>query len=322
MSIVKTTITMENQSIVNDVDIMRFAPAVKDVKPLLNVFVLTYNHETTIAKTLDSILEQKTTYPFIITILEDASTDNTLAICKKYVRCFPNKIKLVAQPVNTKGMHSLWAKKKITTKYWCTLEGDDYWCDNSKIQHALDILENFPKFVAFAHDTLCHTLMTGKKYSLRHNSKDLSLANTGKSEIMSYESCHYIHTSAIIYRHVVNFSSYNLPLIDTYIFFYHLSFGPIFYIDKIMSVHLQTGKGMWSSLSDDERKFKNEEIHYTLNRYFKFNFDKFFSNTVCHKKQLKRLKFVFGVALGWKVYIFMRKFRFYAILFKQKRRQK
>lgn len=268
---------------------------------LLNVYVLTYNHEKTISKTLDSILEQKTDFPFIITILEDCSTDNTLKICHHYQKQYPNKINIIAQPVNTNAEHSRWAKEKINTKYWCTIEGDDYWCDQNKIQTALEILEENENYIGFAHDTLCINMVESREFSLHHN--DIEHANTGHRSLLTFSNLFYVHTSAVIYRHIVDFKTYKLPIIDTYILYYHISFGPIYYYDKIMSCHPQTGYGMWSSLSQKQRDFNNEFIHYTLNKELKYKFDKKFSQTVRQRLLLKTYKKLFGKNIGWKIYI-------------------
>lgn len=268
---------------------------------LLTVYVLTYNHEKTIARTLDSILEQKTRYNFDVVILEDCSTDNTLKICQSYQRKFPQKIKIVSQPVNTKAEHSRWAKEKIETKYWCTIEGDDYWCDCNKVEMALDVLEHDNTIIGFASDTKCINFSRNREYSLKH--QDITRADTGKTYLINYSNFQYVHTSSIIYRHIIDFKKYKLPLIDTYLLYYHLSFGPIFYYDKIMSCHPQTGHGMWSSLSNRQRNFNNEYIHYDINKALNYRYDKVFSSTVRKRKLLAVYKFILGKSLGWKFYI-------------------
>ena len=45
--------------------------------PVVSVVVITYNHHDTIARCLDSILEQKTDFPFEVLFADDASTDGT-----------------------------------------------------------------------------------------------------------------------------------------------------------------------------------------------------------------------------------------------------
>ena len=56
---------------------------------ILRIYVATYNHEEYIGRALDSILMQKTKYKFEVLIGEDASTDGTRAVLKKYEEQFP-----------------------------------------------------------------------------------------------------------------------------------------------------------------------------------------------------------------------------------------
>ena len=50
----------------------------------VSVGVLTYNQEKTIARTLDSILNQRHTCTFEIIIGDDCSSDDTRKICEEY----------------------------------------------------------------------------------------------------------------------------------------------------------------------------------------------------------------------------------------------
>lgn len=282
-------------------------PIKHDSSYLLTVYILTYNHEATIERTIKSVLSQRTKYPYIIKILEDCSTDNTLKICKDYTDRYPEKIVLIAQPVNTKAEHSRWAKNSIDTKYWTTIEGDDYWVDEEKIEIMLDALEGDPTLVGAASDTMCVNEVEGISYSLYNKGQSRKKnINNCNSHLISFSRFQYVHTSSIIYRHIFDFKGYTLPLIDTYILYYYLSFGPIYFYNKVMSIHPMTGKGMWSSLTDFQRKFNNEFIHYNINNALEYRFDTVFSVTVRHRKQLKLLKELFGVKYGWRLYIAMR----------------
>ena len=51
-------------------------------EPLVSVSIIAYNQERYIEQALDSILAQKTNFPFEIVIGDDASKDRTRAICE------------------------------------------------------------------------------------------------------------------------------------------------------------------------------------------------------------------------------------------------
>ena len=108
----------------------------------LTVLVLAYNHENSIRRTIESILEQKTKYKMEILIHDDASTDNTAQIIREYAEKYPDMIKPIFQKKNQYskniGIIKTFLYPKIKSKYWTLLEGDDYWCYDKKVEEAVD----------------------------------------------------------------------------------------------------------------------------------------------------------------------------------------
>ena len=131
---------------------------------LLTVILLTYNHEKTIAKAFESILEQQTNFEFEIFVLEDCSTDKTADICRQYKQRYPNKIRLFLNEKNlgvTKNLKE--GLLKIKTKYFAFLEGDDYWCNKYKLQKQVDALEKNPECMICGHNTLFKDMVNNKE---------------------------------------------------------------------------------------------------------------------------------------------------------------
>lgn len=60
----------------------------------LSVCITTYNHEKYIAQAIESVSMQRTDFDYEIIIGEDDSKVNTRAIVKKYMRKYPDKIRL------------------------------------------------------------------------------------------------------------------------------------------------------------------------------------------------------------------------------------
>ena len=65
--------------------------------PLVSVLCITFNQEKYIAQTLDSLVSQKTNFPFEVIVHDDASTDGTSRIIKEYEKRHPNIIKPILQ---------------------------------------------------------------------------------------------------------------------------------------------------------------------------------------------------------------------------------
>ena len=75
-------------------------------RPMVSVIVLTYNHEKYIKEALDSILMQKVNFDYEILIGDDASSDNTVKILKKYQNRYPNIIRLFLNKINLGGTYN------------------------------------------------------------------------------------------------------------------------------------------------------------------------------------------------------------------------
>lgn len=293
-------------------------------KPLLTAIIFAYNHETTIELAIKSILQQKTEYSYEIWVCEDCSTDSTLEICKKYAEAYPDKIKLFAQKKNTFTLpleqnHIYKAFSRIESKYFCYLDGDDYWCDENKIQIALDILEHHPEYSTFAHDTMVVNQFNNKKYSYVHEGCEINIEDT----VGFGADAPFLLSSSRIHRNVWDFKK--KPIAADYLIFYSiLEKGYLYYYDKIMAVYNINDKGTWNSLGKSMIADLNGMFAYKLSLLFNFKQDEFctemsrwYDNAHCvgekHYRKLLLLKKIFGIKLGWKIWFilrFVRKFGF------------
>ena len=110
--------------------------------PLVSVCVTTYNHERYIAQAIESVLGQRTTFAVEVVVGEDCSTDNTLAICRKYEEQYPDRVRVVASESNI-GMHRNYRRtiEACRGKYIAMLDGDDWFSDMDKLQIQVEQLE-------------------------------------------------------------------------------------------------------------------------------------------------------------------------------------
>ena len=110
---------------------------------LVDIVMITYNQEKYVAQAIESVLEQKCDFPFLLIINDDFSTDRTHIICQEYANKFPNQI-LYAQNSSNIGLIKNYkiALEASNSKYVAILEGDDYWIDDCKLQKQVKILES------------------------------------------------------------------------------------------------------------------------------------------------------------------------------------
>jgi len=268
---------------------------------MLTVVVLTYNHESTIERAIESILSQQTAYSYKVIIAEDASTDNTKTICERLLGKHPNLIELIAQPVNTKALHIRDIVFDIESKYFTILEGDDYWCSNEKIQKSISFLETHHEYQIYAHDTNYHDCNDVVDRSLVHDIYKKKIENP-----MDFDSMVYLHTSSRIYRNDIDLRTmFNNKMLfgDIYLLYAYLDKGNLYYNDEVMSVYNISGTGSWSKLSRAEKIRGEDEAAFVANKMLGYRRDNFFTGRVHSKYLLRRLKMLLGKRLGWRIYL-------------------
>lgn len=128
-----------------------------DSKTMVSIICLTYNHASYIQECLDGFLMQKTDFPFEVIIHDDASTDGTTDIIRKYAAKYPNIIKPILQKENQYSKHKNFSIiiqncfNNTLGEYIAYCEGDDYWTDPHKLQKQVDFLDKNPDY------SLCYT---------------------------------------------------------------------------------------------------------------------------------------------------------------------
>lgn len=115
----------------------------------VSVIVLTYYHEQYIARALDSILSQETTYSYEIIVSDDCSGDSTVDIVRQYVKKYPNKIRLIAYKENIGTCQNVYsALLACEGKYIEITAGDDMWPIKDKLQRQAGFMDEHPDFFA------------------------------------------------------------------------------------------------------------------------------------------------------------------------------
>ncbi len=140
-------------------------------KPLVAIQCITYNHEPYIRDALEGFAMQKTNFPFVAIVHDDASTDKTAEIIREYAEKYPDIIKPIFETENQyskkDGSLGRIMKEAIATtraKYIAMCEGDDYWTDPLKLQKQVDFLESNPDYGMCYSDFDIIIAKSGKTY--------------------------------------------------------------------------------------------------------------------------------------------------------------
>lgn len=117
-------------------------------QPLVSICTTTYNHAKYLRQTLDSFLSQQCNFPFEILVHDDVSTDGTIDILQEYAQRYPDIVKPLFEEENqySKGVpiNETFNFPRAQGKYIAFCEGDDYWCDPTKLQRQIDHMESDP----------------------------------------------------------------------------------------------------------------------------------------------------------------------------------
>jgi glycosyltransferase involved in cell wall biosynthesis len=147
-------------------------------KPLVSVCCITYNQKNYIAECLESILGQRTNFPFEVLVHDDASDDGTAEQVAEYARRFPTVIRPILQKENQwslgRNINPEFNFLRAKGRYIAICEGDDAWVDPTKLQQQVDFLEANPEFVMCFTDAVAVDESGRDRPRLRGARRDLT----------------------------------------------------------------------------------------------------------------------------------------------------
>lgn len=258
-----------------------------NIKPVVSICMITYNHEKYIAQAIESILMQKTNFGIELVIGNDASTDSTHKICLKYKNQYPDIIKLFSPEKNIGMMPNLINTfANSTGKYIAMCEGDDYWSDIYKLQKQVDYLEQNPSFVGCYHNT-------EERYEGDYSKASYLYSTLKSSKQITFNDLtemNYIPTCSSVFK---NLNVDELPnwylnqkLGDWTLHLINSLKGNYGYIPQVMAVHRIHGESTWA-LQDQKR---NEA--YVTKTYEDMIESKFFNTQQTNILKKMKSKFV------------------------------
>lgn len=219
----------------------------------VSVIMPVYNESAYVAQALESVLYQRTDFGVEIIVVDDCSTDDTVAIVERYQQQFPQIVLLKNEKNQGKGYSFRRAYASAKGQYFHVLDGDDYFIRYDKLQKQKDFLDSHAECVAVCHNSI----------RLFDNERVFFERRERKLIIYRYEDCirktFYCHTSTYLYRKIEP----ELPEIflkrpmrgDDSCFFYHVykSKGAVGYLPDIASVYRFHGEGIWTSMTQEKQ---------------------------------------------------------------------
>lgn len=225
-------------------------------KPLVSVWLITYNHAAYITQALEGVLAQQTSFAVELVIGDDYSTDGTRAIVQEYQQRYPDQIVTYLPECNL-GMTAILEPTYALCrgKYVAMLDGDDYWTDPLKLQKQVDQLEADPTVRFSFHRASTLYARTGALKELaepawRNQPGEITLEDLMRGD-------NKVVTLSVLFRNDLGSLPawyYQLPYPDLALYFLLLMpGGTARYLPDNMGVYRIHEAGWFSSLSAQHR---------------------------------------------------------------------
>jgi glycosyltransferase involved in cell wall biosynthesis len=234
-----------------------------DIK--VSILCATFNQELYIEDALKGFLTQDTTFAFEIIVHDDASSDNTQQIIKKYQQLYPQIIKPILQSENqySKGNFkpTAYMAKFSRGLYIALCEGDDYWTDKDKLTKQYELLKNHPNINLCVHDAKTIDAkgeLSNYQFKYRGDSVHIVPFEQIFREFRQFAPTASMMIKSIILKNLPELF-YRAPVGD---FFLEALSGQngVLYIPDKMSIYRREAKSSWSA--DVLKDISKEENHF------------------------------------------------------------
>lgn len=234
----------------------------------VSIYCAVYNHEKYLRTCLDGFVMQTTTFPFEVIVHDDASTDHSADIIREYAEKYPNIFRPIYQTVNQYSqkvvIFDTFVFPLVRGKYMACCEGDDYWCDENKLQLQYDIMEK---------NLDCHLCVhkvqgiTEAGEILKNTFPNYSICEgiMSANEFMPHVLNGYVFQTSSYFRRTEDVRMYinNKPdfakaadVGDVPALLYYGNLGETYYINRTMSCYRMQSIGSWN-----ERVLKNTDLN-------------------------------------------------------------
>lgn len=247
---------------------------------MLSVRLQCYNHADYIEQALNSIISQKTNFPFEVVIGDDFSTDNSLDIIRNAIKENTNSnisFHLLDRRTGDTYYKNRQIKGRLYNfldilnnckgKYIALLDGDDYWVDPLKLQKQVDFLEANEDYVMCYHNAK----IVDENSHLVKESR-LPLESQIDFDSFQLKTNPYILTLSVCFRNLIKELPPEMYIVlngDTFLFSILGQYGKGKYMDSIKdAAYREHSKSVWSSLSREKKNIALLKTTVKLKEYF------------------------------------------------------
>lgn len=289
---------------------------------LVRVDCLTYNHSLYITDAMNGFCMQNTSFPYICTILDDASIDGEQEVITQYLRdnftilesnqnseteafrqvmaqhitnrnCFFRVVFLKYNHYQLKKRKQPYFDTIESVKYIAMCEGDDFWINADKLQKQVSFLEAHPN-----HSLCYHAYRKDSYINDAFSSKEIHCFNGDMiivpDDVVLKGVGMLAATASMMFRKT-DYDDYpewarKAPIGDKPLQLVLFSRGYLGYLDDVMSVYRVGSPGSWTKRMRQSRKYRRGTKKGIIELYK--DFDKWtegkYHNSI--RKGLKRFR--------------------------------
>lgn len=264
----------------------------------------TYNHSKFILDALNGFNSQITDFPYVVTIVDDASTDGNQIVILDYFKKFFNiQDRSIARDEETEYGHLFFAqhrdnefcffaiillkenhysqiprKAKLPyikewidkSKYIALCEGDDYWIDPFKLQKQVDFMDANPSYSMCSHQFQIFN-QSSQQYEVFNEYLDFE--KVGDYELFRYDLDNYFkgwysQPLTCLWRNGDYIQKIPVSQYHFYrdrVFFYYvLRHGKGAMLRDIMGVYRVHRDGVWSRNTANQQAYESVQVAYEI----------------------------------------------------------
>ncbi len=214
----------------------------------VSVSLITYDHEPFIAEAIESVLAQRADFAWELVVGDDCSTDRTPEIVRSYADRYPERIRVLKSGRN-RGLvgNFLGTFRECRGEYVALLDGDDYWTSPSKLQRQAAFLDGHPECTICFHDVA--VLLPDGNLCTENYTSPAQKKISGVEDL--FETNFIATCSAMLRRRAVAeipswYASCRWE--DWPLYILYAERGKIGYLNEVMAVYRNHGRGLWSGL--------------------------------------------------------------------------
>lgn len=207
----------------------------------IGVCIVTFNEERYIAQAIESVLGQICNAVVVAYVGNDCSTDATGVICRDYAERFPGRVVYLE---NERNLGLVGNTKSVLDRivadgcdYVAMLDGDDYWCDDHKLQKQLDFLEEHDDY-GFVHTNqkLLFNDVNLREEPRTDVKEGYVFEWAGQPETAVANCTAFFRTSLLQYTDLDDFISYGFKSVDYAMYIIFMKYTKFHFMDDFTAV--------------------------------------------------------------------------------------